>query len=1090
MLLAGVMLIALLTSGKAAAQNKTVTLNDADNCGLTVSPTEIAEGTGNSRTLTLSVAAAKTATHKLPTEGVSVSVGDTPLDSDGSATGFSYSAGTITLGDEVNINDNISITAAAVEKSVDVSLSSLTYSISGDDITEPITGDITPDGDGKATVNLDAFIPNGSVIALTPTVNATELATVSENNGIASYSNLTGTATFTVTAENTTATRAYTITFNSKDQLATVENITVSQFDEHYATATDAIAALQKSNANANVTSTKTTVSSLPITWSYIAADNNGEDYKPAGGETNTFAWTLGGLENLVVAEGVQTSGTVVVTNVDASTDAKLSALTYSIGGEDKGAVTGFTASDETETQSYTVTLPATTPKDAEITVVPTKNDEWATVEGTLTATLENNAATISFTVAPESSEGTTRTISITFNRTPSNDASLSALKYKIGSEETAIDDAQADVAKEIKVPFGTTAVTVLVTPTDPSATVAETPAADVPEIESLNEAEPVSFNVNISGETEFKFTVTAEDKSTQNFILKFVPEAEKVTKVNVPETFKLSKEVEDAAAAILLFDKMEGIEIETNGKTSMHLVWSYDANDNKNDKHEEGAFSKADGAQNTFTWNVKIAATGEELEAISEEVKLTGKTTVTNFMPAKTGEVGKVEISETNPVDKIGDGETKTTAESVTVGIPMDEITFNKVEITKGVTINQEVGTVDFKATTINQAVTVSAPVQTMVFADSELKQGVTISADVTTLNLSNTQGTTFTIGTEATDLALIAGGTTSIKTVTNAGKLTLKNQEVNVLLASLAPETRAAAIANKGAIEKIENNGTFIDETATIFTVDGAANVAITQLPTNQSTTGKEAKLSIATAAPANDASISYQWLIQNGSGWDKVAQNSTDATLSIARVNYGTTSYRCEVTSTKEGATTTLYTPAVSVTFKSAGDPTPSDPTPTPSTKTYTVTLKKVTGATFSKGETTKVDEGENFSFTITLDKNYNQSKPVVKVGTTTYEPDAKGVYTIKNITKDITIEVTGIVKNTTTGVEETTEDAVRVWSEGSNLYIHTPQAADVYVVSGAGALLRELKAVPGDQNMQLPAGFYIVRVGTYTAKVIIR
>ena len=149
-----------------------------------------------------------------------------------------------------------------------------------------------------------------------------------------------------------------------------------------------------------------------------------------------------------------------------------------------------------------------------------------------------------------------------------------------------------------------------------------------------------------------------------------------------------------------------------------------------------------------------------------------------------------------------------------------------------------------------------------------------------------------------------------------------------------------------------------------------------------------------------------------------------------------------------------------------------------------------MKKVTGATFSKGETTKVDEGENFSFTITLDKNYNQSKPVVKVGTTTYEPDAKGVYTIKNITKDITIEVSGIVKNTSTGVEETAQDAARVWSEGSTLYIHTPKAEQVYVVSGAGALMRELKAVPGDQNIQLPAGFYIVRVGTYTAKVIIR
>ena len=84
----------------------------------------------------------------------------------------------------------------------------------------------------------------------------------------------------------------------------------------------------------------------------------------------------------------------------------------------------------------------------------------------------------------------------------------------------------------------------------------------------------------------------------------------------------------------------------------------------------------------------------------------------------------------------------------------------------------------------------------------------------------------------------------------------------------------------------------------------------------------------------------------------------------------------------------------------------------------------------------------------------------------------------------------IIVSGIVKNTATGIEENVADAARAWTVGSTLYIHVPGTSDVYVVSGTGALQQQLRGVSGDYNMQLRAGFYIVRIGNVSQKVIIR
>ena len=59
------------------------------------------------------------------------------------------------------------------------------------------------------------------------------------------------------------------------------------------------------------------------------------------------------------------------------------------------------------------------------------------------------------------------------------------------------------------------------------------------------------------------------------------------------------------------------------------------------------------------------------------------------------------------------------------------------------------------------------------------------------------------------------------------------------------------------------------------------------------------------------------------------------------------------------------------------------------------------------------------GFTFSFTLTLDADYDQSVPVVTVNGNALTPDASGKYTIVDISANLTVAITGIVRNTTTG-----------------------------------------------------------------------
>lgn len=151
-------------------------------------------------------------------------------------------------------------------------------------------------------------------------------------------------------------------------------------------------------------------------------------------------------------------------------------------------------------------------------------------------------------------------------------------------------------------------------------------------------------------------------------------------------------------------------------------------------------------------------------------------------------------------------------------------------------------------------------------------------------------------------------------------------------------------------------------------------------------------------------------------------------------------------------------------------------------------HNVTLPLLTGATTTPGEgVTAIEYGERFRFTLTLDEEYNESKPVVTVGDKTLEPDTAMNYVTDMVTADMVIKITGIVKNSTTANENITTGS-KVYAAGGVLYIQPKAPVQVGVFNMQGQLM-ESAMISGDTQIQLPQGIYVVRLGDQSYKVCI-
>lgn len=124
---------------------------------------------------------------------------------------------------------------------------------------------------------------------------------------------------------------------------------------------------------------------------------------------------------------------------------------------------------------------------------------------------------------------------------------------------------------------------------------------------------------------------------------------------------------------------------------------------------------------------------------------------------------------------------------------------------------------------------------------------------------------------------------------------------------------------------------------------------------------------------------------------------------------------------------------------------------------------------------------VTEGDGFSFILTLDADYDQSVPVVTVNGNVLTSDANGKYTITDISANLTVAITGIVRN-----------ATLIRAESGALLIRTPVSVTAQVIALTGNVVRTVRLPAGDSRVDgLVSAIYIVRLSNkITKKVMIR
>ena len=171
----------------------------------------------------------------------------------------------------------------------------------------------------------------------------------------------------------------------------------------------------------------------------------------------------------------------------------------------------------------------------------------------------------------------------------------------------------------------------------------------------------------------------------------------------------------------------------------------------------------------------------------------------------------------------------------------------------------------------------------------------------------------------------------------------------------------------------------------------------------------------------------------------------------------------------------------------------DPDP-DPAPKPDPVYHKVTIPPVEGAaTDPAAGSHRVEAGEDFSFYLTLDKDYDRSTSVVTTdrGDELTPRTSDGAYVVRTVRQNIAIRIDGIRRNTAVSNEkiETPTAGFSLSSSGSTLHIYSDLPGVARIYTFGGSLIRTVDVAAGMQSVQLPRGVYIVQMGEKSLKIVL-
>ncbi len=155
-------------------------------------------------------------------------------------------------------------------------------------------------------------------------------------------------------------------------------------------------------------------------------------------------------------------------------------------------------------------------------------------------------------------------------------------------------------------------------------------------------------------------------------------------------------------------------------------------------------------------------------------------------------------------------------------------------------------------------------------------------------------------------------------------------------------------------------------------------------------------------------------------------------------------------------------------------------------------YKISIPEVEGATIypAPGEY-DIPYGEPFTFTLTLNDDYDESEVKIYVNGEEVQPEPlKSItYTIvlEKVDGPIVITIEGVKRNETSNVG--LEDGVRIYSENGNLIVETDSPAPLKVYTPTG-VLKAARVSSETESIPLNPGIYIVQLGDKTYKVVVK
>lgn len=318
----------------------------------------------------------------------------------------------------------------------------------------------------------------------------------------------------------------------------------------------------------------------------------------------------------------------------------------------------------------------------------------------------------------------------------------------------------------------------------------------------------------------------------------------------------------------------------------------------------------------------------------------------------------------------------------------------------------------------------------------------------------------------------------------VENGGDLTLKEGGGGTLASAMTFVNSGTFIDNISLVDKVKASVTPGDT----LLISRPSIIGTTEVTPGGTTTLTAAGVSEwqQGANSSDSPTYNYYWQEWKEEGWKDMSDDNSSQIV-------GKGKYRCQVKYTLsvdyESVRTALCSLPVEVTEKSAPPYIP------PVYSYYTVTLPEVEGARLDKTGSHTVEEGYSFPFRLTLDADYDRSQPVVTIdrhGTETLTPevlaDGSLKYRIRDVEQDLTVSITGIVRNDDpTAAGSVPAADVRVRSFGNLLHITVPAPTAARLYDFHGRLLRTALLPAGSSTMPKPAGPCIVVLGGESFKV---